>query len=71
VTYKPGRTLVGEPTPQSDPDLFTDDEIKAEIRYLLGLNRRYGTHVLRVEAYLKLDAVLIARGASKPTSPRT
>ena len=65
MTYKPGRTRVGEPTPQSDPDLFSDDEIKAEIKYLLGLNKRYGTHPLRVGAYLKLDAVLVERKGSR------
>ena len=61
MTYKPGRARVGEPTPQSDPDLFTDAEIRLEIKYLLGLNKRYGTHPLRVAAYLKLDDVLRSR----------
>lgn len=60
-TYKPGRSRVGEATPQSHPDLFTDAEIRAEVRYLLGLNKRYGTHVLRVKAYLTLLDVLKAR----------
>ena len=60
-TYKPGRSLVGEATPQSHPELFTDAEIKAEIKYLLGLNKRYGTHILRVRAYQALDDVLKAR----------
>jgi len=59
--YRPGMARVGEATPQSDPDLFTDAEVRAEIKYLLGLNKRYGTHVLRVQAYLKLLDVLKAR----------
>ena len=59
--YRPGRALIGEPTPQSDPDRFTDAEIRAEIRYLMRLNKRYGSHPLRTAAYLKLDAVLKAR----------
>lgn len=59
--YRPGTARVGEATPQSHPHLFTDDEIRAEIKYLLGLNKRYGTHVLRVKAYLALGDVLKAR----------
>lgn len=61
MTYQPGRSMAGEPTPQSDPDLFTDAEIRAEIGYLLGLNKRYGTHPLRVAAYMRLEQVLIKR----------
>lgn len=61
MAYKPGQGRVGEPTPQSNPELFTDAEIRAEIKYLLGLNKRYGTHPLRVEAYLKLGRVLAER----------
>ena len=53
--------MVGEATPQSHPELFTDAEIRAEIKYLLRLNKRYGTHILRVNAYLKLDQVLAER----------
>jgi hypothetical protein len=56
--YVPGQARFGEATPQSDPALFTDDEIKAEIKYLLRLNKRHGTHPLRVAAYLKLGEVL-------------
>ena len=59
--YQPGMARVGEATPQSHPDLFTDDEIRDEIRYLIRLNKRYGNHHLRVKAYLDLDAVLRAR----------
>lgn len=60
-TYRPGHAMVGEATPQSHPELFTDAEIRAEIKYLLRLNKRYGTHILRVNAYLKLDQVLAER----------
>ena len=60
-TYRPGHAWVGEATPQPDPDQFSDKEIKAEINYLLRLNRRYGTHHLRVRAYLDLQDVLKAR----------
>ena len=63
MTYRPGYARVGEATPQTDPDLFTDKEIKAEIKYLLRLNKRYGTHPLRVKAYLDLEDVLRQRRA--------
>jgi hypothetical protein len=64
--YRPGLALVGEATPQSHPDLFTDDEIRAEIRYLLRLNKRYGTHILRTQAYLKLGVILKQRHCDHP-----
>jgi hypothetical protein len=38
--YVPGNARIGEPTPQTDPDLFTDAELKAEIRYLTRLDKR-------------------------------
>lgn len=62
--YRAGYARAGEPTPQTDPDLFTDAEIRSEISYLLRLNKRYGTHLLRVEAYLKLAEVLRSRKES-------
>ncbi len=65
MTYKPGTTRVGEPTPQSDPDLFTDAEILAEVKYLLRLNKKYGTHHLRVIAYSKLLHILAERKAAQ------
>jgi len=61
MTYKPGTTRIGEATPQSDPDLFTDAEILAEVKYLLKLNKRYGTAPLRVIAYSKLLHVIAER----------
>ena len=67
--YSPGRALIGEPTPQSDPDKFTDAEIRAEIRYLIRLNKRHGSHPLRTTAYLKLAAVLKARASDGDRSP--
>lgn len=53
-TYRAGMARVGEDTPQSRPELFTDKECAAEVKYLLRLNKRYGTHVLRVAAYLRI-----------------
>lgn len=61
ATYRPGYARVGDATPQTHPDLFTDEEIRAEIRYLMALNKRHGTHVLRVKAYTALFAVLAKR----------
>lgn len=59
--YKAGHALVGEATPQSHPQWFTDAEIRGEIKYLLRLNKKYGTHPLRVSAYAKLAVVLADR----------
>jgi hypothetical protein len=64
MTYRPGLARVGEPTPQSHPDQFTVAEIKAEIRYLIRLNKRYGSHPLRTAAYLKLAEYLKTREES-------
>jgi len=54
MTYIPGRARYGEPTPQTDPALFTIDEIRAEIRHLSALDRRHGPHTLRVLARVTL-----------------
>lgn len=59
--YRPGMGRVGEASPQSEPGLFTEAEIAAEISHLLKLNARHGTHMLRVAAYTALDRVLAAR----------
>lgn len=63
MTYVPGKSRMGEPTPQSDPELFSDAELLAEVKYLLGLNKRYGSHYLRTSAYAKLLGILTARKA--------
>lgn len=57
----PQNAKVGEPTPQTDPDMFDTADIKAEIRYLLSLNRKHGTLSLRVAGIAKLRAELAAR----------
>ena len=54
--YKPGRGRVGDPSPQTDPDLFSTEDLRAEIRYLTTLDRRYGSHHLRAMARLRLAA---------------
>jgi hypothetical protein len=64
--YRPGHARVGEPTPQSHPDRFTDREVAAEFRYLARLNGKYGIHPLRVGAQNTLARVLDARGVRVP-----
>lgn len=59
--YKPGHALVGEPTPQSHPERFSTEDIQAEIRHLLSLNKRYGSNPLRTAAYLKLARIIAER----------
>lgn len=59
--YRPHLRKVGDPSPQTDPALFTDNEIQAEIKYLIGLNKRHGSHPLRTAAYMKLAEVLAGR----------
>lgn len=53
--YRPGRDWNG---PQAYPDEFSTEDIVAEIKYLIGLNSRYGSNVLRTVAYTKLIAYL-------------
>ena len=60
-SYTPGRARIGDPTPQSDPDLFSAEDIRAEIRYLATLDRRYGAHHLRAMARLQLASEIARR----------
>jgi len=69
MTYVPGRARHGEPTPQTDPDLFSVDEIRAEIRHLSALDRRYGPHTLRALARVRLTNE-IARRLAAEEAPR-
>ncbi len=64
--YRPGMARVGEPTPQSHPERFTDAEVAAEWRYLARLNGKHGVHPLRVGAQNKLRTVMDARGVRPP-----
>ena len=66
--YRPGHAYVGGLNPQSNPEMFTDAVLQAEIRHLLRLNKRYGTHILRVQAYQQLLAVLADRRNQEGTS---
>lgn len=61
--YRPGHARTHEPTPQTDPDLFSVEDIRAEIRYLTRLDKRYGAHHLRALRRLELTAVIASRRA--------
>lgn len=61
--YRPGHARIGEPTPQTDPDLFSSEDLRAEIRYLTTLDKRYGAHHLRAGARLRLAGEITRRGA--------
>lgn len=58
--YRPGRYSYG---PQSDPAAFSVEDIAAEVKYLRRLEKRHGSHGLRLAAIVRLNAALVARGA--------
>ncbi len=68
--YSPARARVGDPSPQTDPDAFSSEDILAEIKYLMRANEKYGEHPLRTTTYLRLMRVLQDRGftASRRTA---
>lgn len=59
--YVPGRALVGDHTPQTHPDEFSTEDLTAEIRYLMKLNKLHGSHPRRTMAYLKLAKIRAQR----------
>jgi hypothetical protein len=59
--YWPGESRIGEATPQTNPALFSDAEILAEVKYLMRMNKRLGSHPLRTAAYMRLMRVLEER----------
>ena len=59
-TYTPGRESFG---PQNDPSAFSVEDIAAEVKYLRRLEKRYGSHGLRLSAIVRLNAELVRRGA--------
>lgn len=72
--YKPGKARVGQPNPQSDPDLFSSEDLLAEVKYLIGANKRWGSNPLRTMAYRELMRIISERGdlevkASKTAAP--
>lgn len=59
--YTPGRARMGEPTPQTDPDRFSSEDLRAEFRYLSSLDRRYGANAIRARARVALAAEIARR----------
>lgn len=55
------RRAMSDPTPQTHPELFSDDDIMVEVRYLQRLNKRYGSNALRTMAYIDLLKVVAER----------
>lgn len=62
MAYVPGKARYGEPTPQTDPALFGVDELRAEVKYLVRLDRKYGAHPLRALARVALMREIAQRG---------
>lgn len=60
-SYDPRRVRVGQPQPQSHPELFSVEDLKAEIKHLETLDRRLGRHPLRAAAKLQLLSAIAAR----------
>lgn len=52
------KRMILDPDPQRNPEWFTSADIRKEITMLLRMNRKYGTHHLRVAAYLRLDEIV-------------
>lgn len=65
--YRPGHARPGERTPQSHPGEFSVEDLQAEAKYLVGLNRRLGANTLRTLAYLDLLREIRSRQGSAPT----
>ena len=58
-TYVPSsRRLLTDPDPQKTPELFTDADLLKEIKMLLRMNTRYGSHHLRTMAYIRLQTFI-------------
>jgi hypothetical protein len=65
-SYDPYRRLVGAPSPQNEPDQFSNEDIRAEVKYLMALDRRHGSHPLRTSACLRLLSVIDERQTGRP-----
>ena len=50
-----------DPSPQSEPEQFTTAELHLEVKYLMRLNKREGSHHLRTLAYLRLMDIIADR----------
>ncbi|WP_280454791.1 hypothetical protein [Nocardia brasiliensis] len=62
ATYTPySSRKLNDPCPQAHPEWFATKDLRREIRMLLRMNAKYGTHVLRTVAYLALEGVIRQR----------
>ena len=65
AVYVPyNRRMVGDADAQEHPEWFTSKDLMKEIKMLLWMNAKYGTHHLRVAAYLKLEQIIMSRTES-------
>lgn len=65
ATYVPiSRRLLSDVSPQSKPELFTDKDIMREVKMLIRMNAKHGSHVLRTVAYTRLMTFIETRKAS-------
>lgn len=56
--YTPGRDAGA----QEDPSAFSVEDLTAEVKYLRRLERKYGSHGLRLVAISRLNEVIVQRG---------
>lgn len=49
------RRRLSDISPQSHPELFSDADIMKEVKMLIRMNTKYGSHPLRTIAYTKLE----------------
>jgi hypothetical protein len=64
ATYVPySRRLINDLSPQTNPERFSDADLRKEIKMLINMNKRYGSHVLRTAAYLRLAQFIEDRNA--------
>jgi hypothetical protein len=69
--YKPGKARVGDPTPQTHPHLFSDEDIMAEVKHLMRTNRQYGSNPIRTMKYMDLMRTVRERGNTTEASLHT
>jgi hypothetical protein len=66
ATYVPySRRRVTDLDPQRNPELFSDADLMKEVRMLIRMNTKHGSHPLRTVAYTKLMQFIDERKASE------
>ncbi len=65
AVYVPySRRLLTDVSPQKTPERFTDKDIMREVKMLIRMNTRHGSHVLRTVAYTRLTRFIETRKTS-------